>query len=216
MISAEEERDRRRMDAYRAMLRPESNAAESERVQAAKNLADLEVKWPGPPPRPVREGAFGGWGGWGFREEEPPPPPPDPDLEARRAREQADWEERKRQRAAEEGRRDMQHIVDRQRAQVLAIPFWRLDPHLVGLHAAEAPWTAEEHVLFDRRRKESQGGPDRDPAEVGAAITALGAAWAEPRLGELEREWIAAELQRIATTRNRVSVLAAQWIRARR
>lgn len=190
------------MSAYRAMLRPESNAADGERQQAAKNLTDLEAKWPGPPPAPAAPPP-------------PAPPPPDPAQEARRAKEREEWEERKRQRGAEEERRAMQQVIERQRAQVLGIPFWMLDPHFVRLHAAETPWTAEEHVLFDRRRKENNGGPDRDVAYVAAAIVTLGKAWGDPALREPERGWVEQELKQIATLRTRVSGLAALWIRTR-
>jgi hypothetical protein len=224
MMSPEEQRDRRRMDAYRAMLRAESNAAESERLQAAKNLAELEAKWPGPPPEEPDEDPFGGFAGFagfgfgrrGWSAPEEPPPPPDPAQEARRAKEREDWERRKRQRAAEEEGRAMHQVVERQRAQVVGVPFWMLDPTLVRLHAADTPWTTEEHVLFTRARKDALAGPDRDRAEVSAALVALGKAWGEPALGDAERASVEAELQSIATSRVRVSALAWRWLQGRR
>lgn len=49
-MAPDETRDRRRMEHYRQMLRPESGNTDNEKDQARRNLAELEARYPQPAP----------------------------------------------------------------------------------------------------------------------------------------------------------------------
>lgn len=220
-MEATEARDRRRMETYRNILKPESGAAESERLQARRNLDELEAKYPGPPPpKPPPQDPFAGWGNftggfryttYGFNTGRPSggwwtwdEPPPDPNAQRRRE------EEARRQEADREARLRAGTIAS-QKKRVSQIPFWRVSPTLTALHDAETVWSNDETSAFKAEQSRNFKMKTPAPAILADVLSRLALAWT-PALTAEEGKWVGQEIMRIGQAK-RPSRLALTWLR---
>ena len=214
-MTAEQQRDYRRMDAYRQFLRPESNASENERAQAAARLKELEERWANAGkeqkgPTFTWHSAwgdttfygFGGGSSWGWGES----------SEAKAAREARERQWAEDARRAEFARKERERVtrIARQRHDVEQIPFWRTSPTLALRHAADGVWTSEERAAFDAERNRTYGTKAEPPDVVAALLHRVATAWTLPMTDE-ERAWLRQDAARLLK-HNRLTALGLAWL----
>lgn len=210
-------RDQRLREHYQKLLDPKFNASEAEKTIARERLAQMKATPPGgpsgpPPGHGPRPGFRPGFKRWWEGVDGGPTVSVNPEGDFR------SFEEFFRHVYGAGGAKDpfrteadKMHAriqVEAQRTTVEQIPFWREDPGLVGLHAADYAWSGEEKAIFARVAGRPQNFPSWE--ERSKLILLVGAA-TKAGLTREEQDWVHGLLRGIIFGGS-ANMLALKWL----